>query len=57
MLLASQRIDDRLGSLSRLRTAINFNEIIRLMLILIGTFKGFQNSLQNKDLLKVVIDV
>jgi hypothetical protein len=56
MLLASQKIDGRLGRLSRLRTSINFNEFVRLALILAATIEGFKNSLTLKEFLPTVVE-
>lgn len=57
MVMTSQKIDDRLSQLNRIRTAINFNEFLRLPALVIAVAVGIKASLLQKPMLVKIVDV
>lgn len=57
MVMTSQKLDDRLSQLSRIRTSINCNEFVRLPLMIAAICLGLMASISQKELLFDVVSV
>jgi hypothetical protein len=51
MVMTSQKIDDRLSQLNRIRTAINFNEFLRLSVLITAVALGIKASMLQRSIL------
>lgn len=57
MIMSSQKLDDRLSQLNRIRTSINCNEFVRLPILIAAILIGIVASVHQKELLPDIIEV
>ena len=57
MIMTSQKLEDRLSHLNRIRTSINCNEFVRLPLLIASLSFGIMASMAKKALLPDIIAV